>query len=144
VSAAFCTFYSSDVRFARYKLRATDTKGTTSRTIFSFPVSPGEEEIEAEELYELGVKSEISNRRGRNRCMSSVLVLLFLPISPSIPVSRLFDGLSTDYFTGKALGSLKMNTIAMTRTSLMVWYVSSPNFHIYFSFLADKRRGGLR
>jgi hypothetical protein len=42
--------------------------GTTSGIIFSFPVSPGEEEIEVEELEELGVKLKISNRRGRKRC----------------------------------------------------------------------------
>jgi hypothetical protein len=46
------------------KSRATGTNGTTSGTIFSFPVSPGEEEIEAEGLDELDVKSEIDYQIG--------------------------------------------------------------------------------
>ena len=108
MSAAFCTFDSSDVRFARYKLRATGKNGTTSGTIFSFLVSPGEEEIEVE-------GREIEYRRGRTRCVSHVFVSLFLLISPSILVSSSFDGLSTISLVRRSHMTcfLKVNTIAM-------------------------------
>lgn len=45
VSAAFCTLILLMLDFPDKKLRATGTKGTTSGTIFTLPVSPGDEEI---------------------------------------------------------------------------------------------------
>lgn len=65
MSAAFCTFDPSDVRFATYKLRAASTKDTISGTVSLFPVFPDEGEVEVVELEEPGVQLNISNRRGR-------------------------------------------------------------------------------
>ena len=69
------------------KSRATGTKGTTSGTIFSFPASPGEEEIEAEEHDELDVKSE-TIKSARKEKVRFVCPCLAFPAHP-ILYSRL-------------------------------------------------------
>jgi hypothetical protein len=54
-------------------------KGMTSGTMFSFPVSPGEEEIEAEELDKLGVKLEIDYQIGEEGKLAFRLSLSCFP-----------------------------------------------------------------
>jgi hypothetical protein len=99
---------------------------------FSFPVSPGEEEIEAEELGELKVKLEIDYQIGEEGESPFRLPLFCLscPSHPLLPSVGHLTGYQLFHYQGALHMTcfLKMNTIVMTLTNLIVWYVSFLTF----------------